>query len=69
MDINHSNVNPILKVYPTKFVQVLCIVMVMIFFLVDSHNALTHILQGYFAGTGQSYDCPSVSEVTLKDAS
>ena len=55
MDINHSNVNPIHKVYPIKFVQgfvVLCIVMVMILLLVDSHNALTPILQGYFAGTG-----------------
>ena len=25
-----------------------------------------HICQGYVTGTGQSYDCPSASEVTLK---
>ena len=27
----------------------------------------THIIQDYFTATGQSYDCPSASEVTLKD--
>ena len=27
----------------------------------------THILQGCFTGTGQSYDCPSASEATLKN--
>ena len=35
------------------------------------HNELPHIPQGYFTGTGavieHSYDCPSASEVTLKD--
>ena len=29
--------------------------------------SLTHIPQGYFTGTGRSYDRPRASEVTLKD--
>ena len=55
LNIGHSNVKPIQKVYLLENVQgfvVFCFVVVMILFLVDSHNALTHVLQGYFAGIG-----------------
>ena len=34
---------------------------------VDSYDPFNHILKGYFTGTGAIYDCPSASEVTLKD--
>ena len=30
-------------------------------------STFTHILKGYFTGTGASFDCPSASQVTLKD--
>ena len=36
-------------------------------FLFDLYDIFSHILQGCFTGTGQSYDCPSTSEATLKD--
>ena len=32
----------------------------------DSCDVFTNILQGCFTGTG-AYDCPSASEVTMKD--
>ena len=44
----------------------LCIIVVILSTFVDSYDAFTHILQGYFNALGQSY-CPSASEVTLKN--
>ena len=34
-------------------------------YLMDASNLFTNILQGYFTGTEQSYDCPSASEVII----
>ena len=33
----------------------------------DSLGLFFHIVQGCFTGTGESYECPSFSEVNLKD--
>ena len=30
-------------------------------------DPFTHIFQGCFTATGRSHDCPSASEITLKD--
>ena len=35
----------------------------------DITVSFTHVFQGCFINTGQSYDCPIASEVTLKDMS
>ena len=35
----------------------------------DLCDLYSYILQGCFTGTGASYDCPSASEVTLKNMS
>ena len=62
-------------VYPKKYAHgfvVLCFVVVMQSFIMNSHEVFIHIHQGCFAGTGaivmgQSLDCPSASEVSLMD--
>ena len=50
---------------------VLCFVVIRVQFLVDSSELYFHILQGCFGSLalGQSYDCHSASEATLKDMS
>ena len=60
--------------YTLSFVVFCFVVVILLLFVVDSCDLAIHILQGYFTGTGviiwllgQSYDCPSASEVTLKD--
>ena len=57
-------------VYPKKYAHgfvVLCFVVVMQSFIMNSHEVFIHIYQGCFAGTGQSLDCHSASEVSLMD--
>ena len=57
-------------VYPKKYAHgfvVLCFVVVMQSFIMNSHGVFIHIHQGCFARTGQSLDCHSASEVSLMD--
>ena len=78
-----SCINTWLIVYPKKYAHgfvVLCFVVVMQSFIMNSHEVFIHIHQGCFAGTGainrlpqcqlalgQSIDCHSASEVSLMD--
>ena len=55
-------------VYPKKYAHgfvVLCFVVVMQSFIMNSHEVFIHIHQGCFAG--RSLDCHSASEVSLMD--
>ena len=57
-------------VYPKKYAHgfvVLCFVVVMQSFIMNSHEVFIHIHQGYFLALGQSLDCHSASEVSLMD--
>ena len=57
-------------VYPKKYAHgfvVLCFVVAMQSFIMNSHEVFIHIHQGYFAGTGESLDSHSASEVSLMD--
>ena len=57
-------------VYPKKYAHgfvVLCFVVVMQSFIMNSHEVFIHIHQGCFAGTGAIVDCHSASEVSLMD--
>ena len=63
-----------ITVYPKKYAHgfvVLCFVVVMQSFIMNSHEVFIHIHQGCFAGTGAIVrlpnDCHSASEVSLMD--
>ena len=61
--------NLLYTVYPKKYAHgfaVLCFVVVMQSFIMNSHEVFIHIHQGCFAGT-ESLDCHSASEVSLMD--
>ena len=63
-------VTRITTLYPKKYAHgfvVLCFVVVMQSFIMNSHEVFIHIHQGCFAGTGESLDCHSASEVSLMD--
>ena len=65
-----SNENVSYTVYPKKYAHgfvVLCFVVVMQSFIMNSHEVFIHIHQGCLLALGQSLDCHSASEVSLMD--
>ena len=63
-------VKAVTTVYPKKYAHgfvVLCFVVVMQSFIMNSHEVFIHIHQGCLLALGQSLDCHSASEVSLMD--
>ena len=61
---------PTNTVYPMKYAHgfvVLCFVVVMQSFIINSHEVFIHIIRVAFLALGQSLDCHSASEVSLMD--
>ena len=50
--------------HPRKCAAGLPLVVIELQFIIGQ---FTHILQGYFTGTGAIYDCPSAKGATLKN--
>ena len=67
---SHYAVGEYATVYPKKYAHgfvVLCFVVVMQSFMMNSHEVFIHIHQGCFAGTGAIVRLPQCREVSLMD--